>query len=144
MMMMMAMMYFVPQSHYICYNYSVSPSFTFCVKTFAHVIFSPHNITIIYGFTPYTTNTKFFTWFELVCSISLGQLCGWFDQCRPSDDASNLQILVHGLWSVQRLSGCRCQRDRRLFTGLPVFPFRDCSRLSLILRAFLPHGSLCE
>jgi len=58
--------------------------------------------------------TKFFTCYELLCSKSLGQLCGRCDKLRPLGDNSCLQNLLHGLWSVPRLGVCRCQRDGRL------------------------------
>jgi len=64
------------------------------------------------------------------------------DQRQPCDDVSSLQILVHGLCSVQWFGSCQCQRDRRLRTVDSAVSFRDCSRLSVLLWGHLPQRSL--
>jgi len=93
----------------------------------------------------WTINRRWcFTWCVLLFRNSSGQLRGRTDKRRPRDDVASLQILVHRLCSVQRLSGCRWRRDRRLRTIVWDISLRHCSRLSLKFTVSLPHWSRRE
>ena len=89
------------------------------------------------------TEDSLHTWFALVCRISFGRLCNRADEWRPSNNCSSLQDIVHGLCSVQRLSGSWWDRHRHLLTILWAVSLRHCSRFLHDSSSPLPHWSLC-